>query len=61
MTKMERSYFFYVEIEDEELEQILKELHEATETIRKCYQRLEELETVKKIKKSPAHTDDFSN
>lgn len=51
------NYSIRIEVEDGEIEQILKELNEAQETIFKCYNRLQTL-GVLKIKKSPSANDD---
>lgn len=49
--------YLSIEVEDGEVERILKELTEAQEKIRVCYDRLEEL-GVLKIKKPPSANDD---
>ena len=41
-----KDYFFRVEIDDQEVNQILHELSEAQETIRRCYNRLQEVGVV---------------
>lgn len=56
-TEIMTDYNIRIEVEDGEVEEILKELNEAQETIYKCYNKLQSL-GVLKIKKSPSANDD---
>lgn len=55
-----RDFDIRIEIKDGEVEEILKELNEAQETIFKCYNRLINLGVMTIRQKPPAATDDLT-